>query len=208
MRRWLVGLILVALLAAGVAGATTSDKGRRLAGPFCVGKRFLKPLDGGRTSGAITLRAAILRAGVVRSVAAGQPCRPWEDRKLGLAVPDIDQPSIGDQGPQGPPGPPGPAGKDGINGEPGIGFQGPAGPAGAAGATGPAGPPGPQGPPGKDGGSGGCNCHFKTITVCVLDSGLLSVNGDTPTTVNGLRKGGGGGGGDNSCKHKLTLLTL
>jgi hypothetical protein len=159
-RLLLIGALLVAMVVTvvGVASATNQDKGRRLAGPFCVGKRSLKPLDGGRVNGAIAFKTAILRAGVVRSVAVGQPCRPWEDRKLGLAIPDIDQPSVGDQGPQGPPGPPGPAGKNGINGEPGIGLPGPAGPAGAKGATGAngaQGPIGPQGPPGSGNGTPG-----------------------------------------------------
>ena len=201
--------VLLIVVIVGVAGASNkiaNDKGRRLAGPFCIGKTFLKPLDGSNLHG-VTFKAAILRAGVVRSVALSQPCRPWEVRRIGLAVPDPDDFT---PGPPGPAGPVGPKGADGAAGTPGVtgatgakGENGLPGPVGATGATGPQGPPGPPG-------SGGCNCHFKTITVCVLENGLLSVNGETPTTVNGLRRGngGGGGGGEGSCKHKLVLLTL
>ena len=238
MRKLTVGVFIVALIAiiVSVAGASITqqqDKGRRLAGPFCVGKRFLKPLDGGRVTNHPVLGLAVLRAGVVRSVAIGQPCRPWENRRVGLAIPDPDPVQAGPKGDTGPAGPPGPhgayagigdigaqgpvgpagpkgdTGAQGPQGPPGNGngTPGPQGPKGNTGATGPQGPKGDTGPPGKD---GTCDCHFKTITVCVLSNGLLSVNGDTPTTVNGLRKGikGGGGGGGNSCSHKLTLLTM
>ena len=149
-----VALVLVLVLV-GTAMGASSDQGRRLAGPFCVGKTFLKPLDGGRTSGAITLKAAILRAGVVRSVANSQPCRPWENRKVGLAIPDPDPVTPG------PAGPAGPAGANGTNGATGpvgpAGAKGDAGPAGlkgATGETGATGAPGPAGPPGPKGMNG------------------------------------------------------
>ena len=198
---FIVGLVVMLLIVAGIAGATSNDQGRRLSGPFCVGKSFLKPVDGSRTTGSPIFKISVLRAGVVRSVARTQPCRAWEDRKLGLAIPDID---TNTPGPAGATGPPGPAGATGA-----VGPAGPAGTTGPAGLKGDKGDTGAQGPPGKDGkdGSGdGCNCHFKTIVVCVLPNGLLSVIDEAhpTTTVNNFRKGGGGG--DDSCKHKLTLL--
>jgi hypothetical protein len=176
-RLLLIGALLVAMIVTvvGVASATTQDKGRRLAGPFCVGKRFLKPLDGGRITNHPVVSLAILRAGVVRSVAVGQPCRPWENRKLGLAIPDPDpvntgprgpagpagpagppgQSAVGDTGPQGPVGPAGPAGPAGAKGATGAnGAQGPIGPAGPAGAKGATGSPGPKGDTGATGASG------------------------------------------------------
>ena len=74
-------LVTVLVLVAAASGANT-DQGRRLAGPFCVGKTFLKPLDGSRATNVPTFRISILRAGVVRSVALNQKCRPWENRKV------------------------------------------------------------------------------------------------------------------------------
>jgi len=154
MRKWIVGLVLAALVVAGVAGATSSDQGRRLAGPFCVGKRCLQPI------GARTQLQAILRAGVVRSVAVGQPCRPWEIRKLGLAVPRIPGPAgpKGDQGDKGNTGATGATGTTGVKGDTGAtgapGPKGDTGLTGATGATGPAGATGPMGPPGTAGAVG------------------------------------------------------
>ena len=154
MRKWIVGLVLAALVVAGVAGATSSDQGRRLAGPFCVGKRYLQPI------GARTQLQAILRAGVVRSVAVGQPCRPWEIRKLGLAVPRIPGPAgpKGDQGDKGNTGATGATGTTGVKGDTGAtgapGPKGDTGLTGATGATGPAGATGPMGPPGTAGAVG------------------------------------------------------
>ena len=202
---FIVGLVVMLLIVAGIAGATSNDQGRRLSGPFCVGKSFLKPVDGSRTTGTPIFKISVLRAGVVRSVARTQPCRAWEDRKLGIAIPDVDNFPPGPAGPAGATGPPGPAGATGA-----AGSVGPAGPAGLKGDKGDKGDTGAQGPPGKDGKDGngdGCNCHFKTIVVCVLPNGLLSVIDEAhpTTTVNSFSKGGGGGG-DNSCKHKLTLL--
>ena len=150
-RLLLAAVILAALVASTAMAASTgpnaktaeADKGRRLAGPFCIGKHFLdsgvdvniRPTTG---PGRVLRARAILRAGVVRSIAQKDKCRPWEDRKLGLAVPRIP-------GPRGPAGPPGPAST----------VPGPPGPAGATGATGPTGPPGPAGgPPGPQGPAG------------------------------------------------------
>jgi hypothetical protein len=139
----LMSVVLV-LIIAGTTGASTSDQGRRLAGPFCVGKSGLKNLEGSRTGkvrqGRTTQRFGILRAGVVRSIALKQKCRPWENRRVGLALPKVP----------GVPGPAGPAGDRGPSGA--VGPQGPAGPPGTAG--GPAGPAGPTGPPGPAGSAG------------------------------------------------------
>jgi hypothetical protein len=123
-------------------------RGRRLAGPFCVGKRNLRPLGSGQNS----LRS-ILRAGVVRSVAVGQPCRPWEIRKFGLAIPDIDNLPPGPAGPQGP--------------------KGDKGDTGATGATGAKGADGKNGTNGKDGKDGLGNA---IIFACVSNGGSLQLD--------------------------------
>lgn len=165
------GRIMLAALAAvlavvlvGVASGAQNDQGRRLAGPFCIGKRNLAPL-GSRSN---SLRA-ILRAGVVRSVSVNQPCRPWENRKLGLAVTGPPGPKgdkgdpgaagpAGTQGAQGATGATGAAGAIGPKGEPGAkgdkgerGYKGDKGERGYTGATGATGAIGPVGPAGKDG---------------------------------------------------------
>ena len=45
--RKLIVLVLAALLTSvGVAGATSKDQGRRLAGPFCIGKTTVSPPSG------------------------------------------------------------------------------------------------------------------------------------------------------------------
>jgi hypothetical protein len=129
-----VYIVVASLTVSVIATAGTEDQGRRLAGPFCVGKANLNNLEGSRTglaSGKTTQQFGILRAGVVRSVAAKQECRPWEVRKLGLAIPVQVGPQ-GERGPQGPPGPQGPAGQGG---------QGPKGDKGDRGDIGPPGPP-------------------------------------------------------------------
>ena len=64
---------LLVLIVAGTTGAANNDQGRRLAGPFCVGKANLNNLEGKRTglsAGKTTQRFGILRAGAVRSVAS------------------------------------------------------------------------------------------------------------------------------------------
>jgi hypothetical protein len=118
-------VLAVALTATAIGTSATTDKGRRLAGPFCVS----------------TKKSPGLIAGIVRVVAVNQPCRPSEIRKFGVAV----------TGPRGPQGPKGDPGKDGLNG---IGFPGPAGAVGATGPTGPTGAPGAQGPKGDKGDPG------------------------------------------------------
>jgi hypothetical protein len=171
---FLAVLLLTVVMVVGIAGATTKDHGRRLAGPFCVGKRFLKPLDGSRVTNHPTLALAILRAGVVRSVAVNQPCRPWENRKVGLAIPDVDPtPTPGATGPAGPAGPKGDKGDTGATGAAGAkgdtgaqglqgiqgiqgvpGAKGATGDKGAKGDTGETGPPGPKGDTGSPGPKG------------------------------------------------------
>lgn len=124
-----VSLLLVAGFATTVATGATSDKGRRLAGPFCIS----------------------LDTGVVRAVAVNQACRPGEVRKVGVAIPcrtltgAIVFTSRGCVGPRGARGPKGDNGM-GIQGAPGKdGAAGPAGKDGATGAPGPQGGPGPAG---------------------------------------------------------------
>lgn len=73
--------------------------------------------------------------GVLRVVAAGQPCRSHETAL-----------SWGQEGPPGEAGPTGPAGPPGV--------AGPSGPPGPTGLTGDSGPPGPTGPPGPEGPQG------------------------------------------------------
>ncbi len=118
MKKWLIlfGIALAAFLViTGIGMAYGKDQGRRLAGPFCVGK----PNAG-------------QNAGVVRSIAAVQACRSYEIRKLGLAVP---HPEVG--GGTGKAGADGSAGASGEKGEKGdTGATGPAGPKGDKGDTG------------------------------------------------------------------------
>jgi hypothetical protein len=150
---FLAVLLLTVVMVVGIAGATTSDKGRRLAGPFCVGKRFLKPLSGARVTNNPTLRLAVLRAGVVRSVSVNEQCRPWENREVGLAIPDVDPlPTPGATGPAGPAGPAGPKGDTGATGA--AGAKGATGDKGATGATGAPGLPGAKGATGEQGPKG------------------------------------------------------
>lgn len=172
----------------GLASGASTDQGRRLAGPFCVGKANLANLEGkragGLTQGKTTQRFGILRAGVVRSVAVKQACRPWEVRKFGIALPKgaaVAGPQ-GERGPAGPAGPPGPAGSGGGGGS---GATGPAGPAGPAGPPGPVGPasvvPGPQGiqglqgERGERGEAGGLGDH--TAVLCISEGNNVKWGG-------------------------------
>jgi hypothetical protein len=99
-----IAVMVAAIAVTATVASAGGDQGRRLAGPFCVGKQ---------NSGAT--------AGVVRSVAATNECRSNEVKKVGVAV-------SGPAGPQGPKGDPGPAGATG-----GSGGSGPAGATGKAG---------------------------------------------------------------------------
>ena len=180
--KFIIAVLTAVILMVGVTAASSApikkgDQGRRLAGPFCIGKHNLdsrKPVGVDPRLARVIGARAILRAGVVRSVARKDRCRPWEDRRLGLAVPRIPGPRgpagpKGNTGPQGPPGlaggPPGPKGDPGPQGPPGP-AGGPPGPKGDTGATGPA---GPQGPPGSI-----ANAQF--IMVCVSMGGSLQMN--------------------------------
>jgi hypothetical protein len=150
--------VIVASVASGASSSPQAqqDTGRRLAGPVCIGKSKLPNLDGSRArglrQGGVTRNWAILRAGVVRSVAKNRKCFPWENRRLGVGLPQIAGPrgpagAAGERGPAGAVGPQGPAG----TGAGPQGAQGPPGPAGATGATGATGPAGPAGPAGAQG---------------------------------------------------------
>jgi len=140
--KYLLGLFALALVLVSVTTAATSDQGRRLAGPFCVGKPGLAPIGIKNEAGNFITQS---RAGVVRSVSATEKCQGDEIRKLGLAVP---YPKLGS-------GPVGPAGKDGLNGARGAaGATGVAGATGSAGVTGPTGEAGATGADGQDGHDG------------------------------------------------------
>jgi hypothetical protein len=148
----IVVAVLAALVVPAVALSVSGDQGRRLAGPFCIGKRSLKPLGT-----KIDARRAVLRAGVVRSVSANQACRPWENRKLGLAW-------SGPGGLAGAPGAPGAAGAAGAQGPRGLqGERGERGDRGPKGDTGAKGDKGDKGEPGTING--------KTQILCISEGG-------------------------------------
>jgi hypothetical protein len=148
MKKYVITLfVLLALFGASFAGATSSDQGRRLAGPFCVGKAWVKPLHVGGNK--------ISRAGVVRSVALTEKCQVTEIRKVGLAVPDPDEASPGT--PKGTP-------------APGPGTAGPAGPKGDKGDT------GSQGVAGKDGKNGKDGLGDGFVYACVSNGGSVQLN--------------------------------
>ena len=197
-----MGLLLTAT-AASAPNSTkaTDDQGRRLAGPFCIGKSFLKPLEGGRSTREIRFQLAILRAGSVRSVARTQACRPWENRKLGLAFPATgtgagpkgDKGDTGAQGIQGPAGAVGATGATGATGPQGIpgpatGVPGPKGDTGATGAQGATGATGATGAKGDTGAQG--------IQGVKGDTGAVGPKGDTGATGPKGDKGDAGGLGD------------
>ncbi len=138
-------VIVAALVVVGFSQAYGSDQGRRLSGPFCVGKT-----NAGKD------------AGVVRSVAASQVCRSYEIRKFGVAVPcSTLTPSptsacttgVGS----------GKAGADGSQGA--QGEKGEKGDTGVTGATGPAGATGPKGDP------GGLPDGVGYVTLCISNGG-------------------------------------
>src|SRR5512146_3021042 len=129
--RKLIVLVLAALLTTvGVAGATSKDQGRRLAGPFCIGKTTVSPL---KVKNIFGQTVTVARAGIVRSIGVGMKCNANENRRFGVPV-------KGGAGPQGDPGP--------------IGPQGPAGATGATGAKGDTGSQGLKGDTGEKGDKG------------------------------------------------------
>lgn len=182
-RSFIVIAVVLALAVVGVASGASADKGRRLAGPFCVGKANLTPFF-------VKKVGWVSRAGVVRSVAVTEKCQRTEIRKFGVAVPDPDENGgvtvagpVGPQGPQGAQGPTGKtgaAGKDGAQGATGEtgaqGEQGPKGDTGATGETGAAGPAGPQGPAGPAGKDGADGLGNGVIYACVSHGGSLQLD--------------------------------
>lgn len=99
-------VVIVLGITTAVASGAGADQGRRITGPICVGKRDLKPIH--------IAGFTIPRAGGMRSVARTQDCRSDEDRKLGVAVPDIDPVNTGPAGATGPQGPQGGQGPAGV----------------------------------------------------------------------------------------------
>src|SRR6185503_17842630 len=129
--RKLIVLVLAALLTTvGVAGATSKDQGRRLAGPFCIGKTSVSPL---KVKNIFGQTVTVPRAGIVRSIGIGMKCNANENRRFGVPV----KGGAGPAGDAGPIGPQGPAGATGPKGETGAaGAQGAKGDTGATGAQG------------------------------------------------------------------------
>ena len=121
----IVGTVMVAVAAGGVAAAATNAA----------------------TGDVATIQACVAKTGTPRIVASAQNCRRGETylswNKEGLQGP------AGPQGLDGPAGPVGPAGSVGA-----TGADGAPGPKGATGATGAQGSPGPQGIPGPQGATG------------------------------------------------------
>lgn len=144
---WLIAL--AALILIPTALSASSDQGKRLAGPFCVGKPSLLPVFVHGTK--------VIRAGAVRSVSVSEKCQGTELRKFGQ--PDNDEATeggaIGPQGPKGDTGAQGPAGKDGQS------IVGPEGPAGKDGAD------------GKDGTNG---LGDIIVYACVSNGGAVQFN--------------------------------
>jgi Collagen triple helix repeat (20 copies) len=166
--KWIAAAVALTAVLFVAAGAS-ADQGRRLTGPVCIGKSGLNNLEGRargiNASGRATQRWAILRAGVVRSVAAKRKCFPWEIRRNGVGLPQTSGP----RGPQGERGAQGPQGAQGAQGAAGAtGAAGPAGPAGSAGAVGATGAKGDKGDRG-DAGAGGLGDRI--VPLC------LNVNG-------------------------------
>ena len=141
--RKLIVLVLAALLTTvGVAGATSKDQGRRLAGPFCIGKTTVSPL---RLKNIFGQTVTVPRAGIVRSIGLGQKCNANENRRFGVPV----KGGAGAKGDSGPIGPQGPL-VPGANG--GLAPRVPR--AKSDRATGEAGAPGPEGRHGRGRSSG------------------------------------------------------
>lgn len=168
-RNFFVGLIVLALVIVASATGASSDQGRRLAGPFCVGKANLTPFY-------VKATGWVSRAGVVRSVSVNEQCQSTEVRKFGVAVSDIDSnaptaPSAkGEKGDKGDTGATGATGAKGDTGTQGAtGATGPAGPKGDTGATGAQGPKGDTGAAGAD--------AQKGLAVCASNGGNLKLCG-------------------------------
>jgi len=163
MRKLLLLVIAALVTSVGVAGAGMKDQGRRLAGPFCIAKTSVSPLQVKNIFGQMV---TVPRAGTVRSIGVGQKCNANENRRFGVGVSGGAGPQ-GQAGPIGPAGPQGPAGPAGTKGETGAtgaagekgatgatGQTGATGETGAKGDTGETGAVGPQGPAGEAGAAG------------------------------------------------------
>jgi hypothetical protein len=121
-RNFFIVAVIAALMLVGIASGASSDQGKRLAGPFCVGKANLLPV--------YVKGVKVIRAGAVRSVAVTEQCQSTENREFGQA--DNDEATEG--GTAGPVGPAGPAGPKGDKGDTGAtGAQGEKGDKGDAG---------------------------------------------------------------------------
>lgn len=174
------------------AAAGPGDQGRRLAGPFCVGKPTLSPfwVNGKKVS----------RAGVVRSVSVGQECQETELRKFGVAVPcptlTKADPStcLPSKGVPGSPGAKGDAGATGPKGDAGVagaaGAKGDTGATGAPGTLGQAGTPGVKGDTGATGATGETGATGATgPTGATGATGPAGPKGDPGTPGNGSGDG-------------------
>jgi hypothetical protein len=189
MRKLIVLALAAALTSVGVAGAQSNDQGRRLAGPFCIGKTSVSPL---RLKNIYGQTVTMPRAGIVRSIGLGQKCNANENRRYGVPVQGGAGPK-GDSGPVGPQGPAGPAGTTGAQGATGadgaqgpqgeVGLPGPKGDTGATGAEGPAGADGAQGPKGDTGATGPQGpAGTKGDTGATGPQGPAGAKGDTGAT--------------------------
>jgi hypothetical protein len=171
MRKLIVLALAALLTSVGVAGAQSNDQGRRLAGPFCIGKTTVSPL---RLKNIYGQTVTVPRAGIVRSIGMSQKCNANENRRFGVPVAGGAGPK-GDFGPVGPAGPAGPAGAKGDTGA--TGHTGSTGETGATGAQGPAGADGAQGQQGEVGPAGA-----KGDTGATGAQGPAGAKGDTGAT--------------------------
>jgi hypothetical protein len=151
MRKLIVLGLAALLTSVGVAGAQSNDQGRRLAGPFCIGKTTVSPL---RLKNIYGQTVTVPRAGIVRSIGIDQKCNGNENRRFGVPVAS-GAGARGDSGPIGPQGSAGATGAKGASGATGdTGATGAQGPAGADGAQGQQGETGPAGAKGDTGATG------------------------------------------------------
>ena len=104
MRKLIVLSLAALLTSVGVAGAQSNDQGRRLAGPFCIGKTSVSPL---RLKNIYGQTVTVPRAGIVRSIGISQKCNANENRRFGVPVAGGGG-AKGDSGPIGPQGAAGP----------------------------------------------------------------------------------------------------
>ena len=182
MRKLIVLAFAALLTSVGVAGAQSNDQGRRLAGPFCIGKTTVSPL---RLKNIYGQTVTVPRAGIVRSIGISQKCNANENRRFGVPVTGGGG-AKGDSGPIGPRGPQGASGAAGAKGDTGAkgggGAKGEAGAKGDTGATGAQGATGADGAPGQQGevgpaGAKGDPCSRRPG--CYRCDGAAGPKGDT-----------------------------